>query len=233
MTMLRRLAVRLGLFAITGTLMALTVPGATAAVAGDTTLIEADSGSTVTVTVGQSIAVALPATYRPVTAAGTALTLLSSSGGFPTGQPLAATYLAVASGTADLRTLTDYPCLHSVPRCTVPQRQWIVHVIVVPATRTVTVTETDSRSTVSLHVGDTLVVSLAANYRPTTVSGPALTLLQTNGGFPGGQALLARYTAAQPGTVDVATITDAACLHTSPRCTIPQFSWIVHVAVTS
>jgi hypothetical protein len=129
--------------------------------------------------------------------------------------------------------LTDYPCLHSVPRCAVPQRQWTVHVTVVPAAATVTVTEADSRSPVGLRIGDTLVVSLPANYQPTRVTGPALTLLQTSGGFPTGQPLLARYAAAQPGTVDVATMTDAACLHTPPRCAIPQLQWIVHVTVTS
>jgi hypothetical protein len=119
-----------------------------------------------------------------------------------------------------------------VPRCTVPQRQWIVHVITVAAARTVTLTETDSRTAVSLRVGDTLVVSLPARYQPTKVTGPALTFQQSSGGFPTGQPLLARYAAAQPGTVDVTTMTDAACLHTPPYCAMPQLQWIVHVTVT-
>lgn len=243
MSTISGLAQRLATILLTGTLAVAT--GGTSAVAADTTLTEtsgiaadttlteASNGTTVTVAVGQSVAVALPANYDPITATGTALRLVSSSGGFPTGQPLAATYLAVAAGTADLRTRTDFACLHSVPRCAVPQRQWLVHVIVVPASRTVTVTEADTGRTLGLSVGDALVVSLASNYQPTRVTGPALAALQIDGGFPTGQPLLARYTAAQPGAVDVATMTDAACLHSVPRCTIPQLQWIVHVIVTS
>jgi hypothetical protein len=194
---------------------------------------ETSSESTVTVTVGQAIAVNLPAAYRPVTVTGFALTALSSSGGFPSGQPLSAAYLAVAPGNSDLRTLTDYPCLHNVPRCTVPQRQWIVHVIVVPATRTVMVTEAESRSALSLRVGDTLVVSLPHDYQPTRLTGPALIPTQSSGGFPTGQPMSASYLAAQPGSVDVITMTDAACLHAPRPCMIPQLLWIVHVTVTA
>jgi hypothetical protein len=233
MTAIRRLAVHLKVLAITGALVAVIVPAVSAAAAADTTLIETSSESTVTVTVGQAIAVNLPAAYRPVTVTGFALTALSSSGGFPSGQPLSAAYLAVAPGNSDLRTLTDYPCLHNVPRCTVPQRQWIVHVIVVPATRTVMVTEAESRSVLSLRVGDTLVVSLPHDYQPTRLTGPALILTQSSGGFPTGQPMSASYLAAQPGSVDVITMTDAACLHAPRPCMIPQLLWIVHVTVTA
>lgn len=222
---------RLGTLLIVG--LSLSIPGATPAIAAGTSLVESSSGTTVTVAVGQTIAVDLPASYVPITVTGPAVTAVSSSGGFPTGQPLAATFLAVAPGVLDLRTMTDYPCLHAVPRCTVPQRQWIVHVIVVPSTRTVTVTEADSGSTIGLRVGDTLIVSLGRDYRPTRHSGPALRLRAVSGGFPTGQPLLARYDAARPGVVDVNTLTDYACLHTTPTCGIPQRQWILHVNVTA
>ncbi|MET8160405.1 hypothetical protein ABZT47_28940 [Sphaerisporangium sp. NPDC005289] len=226
------LAARLGTLAVTGMLVVAQL-GASAAVAADTTLTEASDGTTVTVSVGQSVTVTLPASYDPITTSGAALTRTSGGGGFPTGRPLTATYLAGAAGTADLRTQTDYTCLHTVPRCTVPQRRWLVHVIVVPANPTTTVTEGDSERTVSLRVGDTLVVSLPRNYQPTKLTGPALSLRQLSGGFPTGQPLTATYSAAQPGTVDVVTMTDDPCLHTTPGCTIPQRQWIVHVLVTS
>lgn len=222
---------RLGTPLIVG--LSLSIPGATRAIAADTSLVESSSGTTVTVAVGQTIAVDLPARYIPITVTGTGVAVVSSSGGFPTGGPLAGTFLAVAPGALDLRTMTDYPCLHVVPRCAVPQRQWIVYVIVVPSTRTVTVTEADAGSTIGLRVGDTLVVSLGRDYRPTRLSGPALRLRQLSGGFPTGQPLLARYDAAQPGVVDVNTMTDYACLHTTPACGIPQRQWILHVNVTA
>ncbi|MFC4534846.1 hypothetical protein [Sphaerisporangium dianthi] len=225
-------AARLGALVVAGMLV-VTQLGASAAVAAGTTLTEASDGSTVTISVGQSVAVTLPAGYDPITTSGAALTQTSGSGGFPTGHPLAATYLAGTAGTADLRTQTDYACLHTVPRCTVPQRRWLVHVIVVPANQTTTVNEADSGRTVSMRVGDTLVVDLPRNYQPTRVSRPALTLRQLSGGFPTGRPLHATYDAAQPGTVDVVTMTDDPCLHTVPACTIPQRQWILHVTVTS
>jgi hypothetical protein len=222
---------RLGTLSIIG--LSLSIPGAKAAIAADTALVESSSGTTVSVTVGQTIAVDLPSSYVPITVTGAAVTAVSSSGGFPTGQPLTATLLAVAPGVLDLRTMTDYPCLHSVPRCAVPQRQWIVHVTVVSSAATVTVTETDSGSTIGLRVGDTLVVSLGRDYRPTRQSGPALQLRRLSGGFPTGQPLLARYRAVQPDEVDVNTMTDYACLHTTPACGLPQRQWILHVHVTA
>jgi hypothetical protein len=222
---------RVGTLLIVG--VSLSIPGATPAIAADISLVESASGITVTVAVGQTTAVDLPASYVPITVTGPAVTAVSSSGGFPTGQPLAAIFRAVAPGSLDLRAMTDYPCLHAVPRCTVPQRQWIVHVIVVPSTVTVTVTEADSGATIGLRVGDILVVSLGQDYRPTRHSGPALRLSRLSGGFPTGQPLLARYYAAQLGVVDVDTMTDYACLHTTPTCGIPQRQWILHVNVTA
>jgi len=224
---------RCGTLVLTGIVVALTAPGATPAIAADTTLVESQSGITATATVGDTITVNLPAAYRPVVATGTAMGAVSASGGYPTGQPLTAVYRAVAPGTADLLTMTDYPCLHAVPPCTVPQRQWIVHVVVVPAVRTVTVTEADSGSSVSLHVGDTLAVDLGRDYRPTKVTGPALVRQQSSGGYPTGQPLQDRYAAAQAGSVDVATLTDYRCLHTRPHCTVPQRQWSLHVIVAS
>lgn len=95
------------------------------------TLTESDNLTSITVHVGQTIAVQIGADYRPLTVGGTAVQQLSTAGGYPTGQPLLATLSAVAPGAADLTTVTDYACLHTVPRCARPQMLWTVHVDVV------------------------------------------------------------------------------------------------------
>ena len=97
--------------------------------AGSTiTVTERHNGTTVTMIVGQTLVVSLGKDYRPVRLTGTALTLVSTTGGYPTGQSLRATYRAVAPGTVDLRTMTDYPCLHTTPPCALPQLQWSLRV---------------------------------------------------------------------------------------------------------
>ena len=107
------------------------VPGATAVTR---TVTATDSQTTITLRVGDTLAVALGSDFDPPTVTGAVLTPLSISGGYPTGLPLAATYRVAARGTADVRTQTDYPCLHSVPRCARPVMVWVVHVNAVPAT---------------------------------------------------------------------------------------------------
>jgi hypothetical protein len=179
----------------------------------DVTATVADNGTTFTLYVGQTLAVSLPANYRPPVASGPALSAQSSSGGFPSG----------------------HPCLHTTPPCARPVAQWLVHVTVLPAAgRTVTVTQADNAGTVTLRTGDTLVVSLPAMYVPPTVA-PAgvLALAGSTGGYPAGQALLARYTAAAPGRADVSTVSDAACLHQPLPCPSPQVPWRLHVTVTA
>ncbi len=203
--------------------------------AGDVNVTEADSQTTITMLVGQTLGVSLPAAYRPITASGSALTAVSTSGGYPTGQPLAALYRAVSVGVVNLSTQTDDPCFYATPPCARPVRLWTVRVNVVnPNGHTVTVNETDNNRTVSLGLGDTLVVNLPSMYRPTTVT-PAGVLAQKGvaGGYPTGQPLVAQYVAVTwPGQADVSTVSDNTCLHQSPPCAIAQVSWKVHVVVT-
>lgn len=95
------------------------------------TVTQDDNGTTVVLLVGQTLVVSLDADFRPVTMSGTGLKQLSASGGYPTGNPLTAVYRAVAPGSADLDTVTDYPCLHTTPPCALPQMLWTVHVSVI------------------------------------------------------------------------------------------------------
>ncbi|MEV6798281.1 cellulose binding domain-containing protein [Micromonospora rifamycinica] len=205
----------------------------------DVTVQEPDNQRTVTLLVGQTLGVALAADYLPPTVTGGALSPLSASGGYPTGQPLVATFRAVTPGTADLTTRTDHACRYATPPCALPTVLWTVHVSVieVPPTgtgQTVVVTAPDNQRDLTLHVGDTLVVSLASNYLPPTVTPAGVVVArEVTGGYPTNQPLVARYLATGPGRVDVATITDNICRHAPTPCPSPQVRWVVHVTVTA
>jgi hypothetical protein len=213
-------------------------PSVTPSSSGDATVTDADAGRTVTLLVGQTLAVSLPANYRPATASGSALSQLSSSGGFPTGLPFAALYRAVAPGSVDLSSQTDYACLHATPPCAVPIALWVVHVRVVDGSnsggQTVTVTTADNGRALSLRVGDTLVVSLPSQYDPPpSNTGGVLVQRDVTGGYPTNQPLVAHYTAAVPGQADLTTNTDYPCNHDPTPCPGPIMRWTIHVTVTA
>lgn len=200
----------------------------------DVSVTQADDQSTITLVAGQTLGVSLGAEYLTPTLGGTALARLSTSGGYPTGLPLAALYRAQAPGSVDVITHSDYACLHTTPPCSVPIRRWIVHVTVVAAGQTVIVSAADNRGAVRLHVGDALVVSLASNYLVPTLSTAAVLVPgDSAGGYPTGQPLVARYVAAAAGTVEVSTRTDIACNHEPTPCPSPPVPWAVTVTVTA
>ncbi len=68
--------------------------------------------------------------WDPPLASGDALTQVGASGGYPSALPARAVFQAVRPGTAGLTSMTDAKCLHSSPRCSIPQRAWQVTVIV-------------------------------------------------------------------------------------------------------
>jgi len=105
-------------------------PSPTPTYIGSRTLVESDSGGTIKLKVGDLVKVSLPSEYDPATAQGSVLTRLSSSGGYPSGKPMEATFRAESTGRTDITSSTDYPCLHTQPMCGIAQRLWIVHVIV-------------------------------------------------------------------------------------------------------
>lgn len=203
----------------------------------DVTVTQADNQRTVTLFVGQTLGVALGPDFVTPVVSGPALARAATSGGYPTGQPLAASYRAVAAGSVDITSRTDYACLHASPPCALPTTLWTLHVNVVdvPDTgRTVTVSTADNLSTVNLRVGDTLVVSLPSAYLPPWVTaGGVIVQRDVAGGYPTGQPLLARYVAAAPGQTDVSTQTDAPCNHLPTPCPSPTVRWTAHIIVTS
>jgi hypothetical protein len=103
-------------------------PGPT--LTGGRTLTETDAGKTVVLAVGQSVDVSLGAEYRPPASSSDAVTRTASTGGYPSGRPVRATFRADKAGKADVSSYTDYACLHSVPSCALPQQLWVVHITV-------------------------------------------------------------------------------------------------------
>lgn len=87
--------------------------------------------TTVHLFAGQRLVVQLSqGTYDPPVSSSKVLVRRSSSGGYPTSQPVNAVFEAVARGTADVTASTDAACFHTQPRCMMPTRLWIVHVTV-------------------------------------------------------------------------------------------------------
>jgi hypothetical protein len=68
--------------------------------------------------------------YHVPKASGTALQLVSASGGYPTGRPAVAIFRSTSAGQAELTSETDAKCLHVAPRCMLDQQLWRVLVIV-------------------------------------------------------------------------------------------------------
>ncbi|WP_426512993.1 cellulose binding domain-containing protein [Dactylosporangium sp. McL0621] len=210
-------------------------PSSSSSSGADVTVALGDSTQRVTLLVGQTLGVSLPSRFTPTTVTGPALSPVSTSGGYPTGQPLAALYRAAAPGTVDVTSVSDDPCLHTSPPCTIPVQLWVVHVQVLSSGgQTVTVTTADNNHAVSLHVGDTLAVNLPNMYVPPRVS-PAgvLAARDVAGGYPTNQPLVAHYVATAPGQADVSSYTDYACNHDPTPCPAPIMTWVIHVTVTA
>ena len=105
-------------------------PSPTPTYTGSRTLVESDSGATIRLKVGDPITVSLPSEYDPPNAQSNVMTRVSSTGGYPTGKALEATFRADKVGRTDITSTTDYACLHAQPMCMIPQREWVVHVVV-------------------------------------------------------------------------------------------------------
>src|SRR5438034_2437688 len=86
-------------------------PSPTPTYTGSRTLVESDSGATIRLKVGEIVKVSLPSEYDSPIAQGNVMTRLSSTGGYPTGKPLEATFRAENAGRTDITSTTDYACL--------------------------------------------------------------------------------------------------------------------------
>jgi len=156
-----------------------------------------------------------------------AVTPITTAGDGGSGTP-SASATAIAGGTASASPATINPQPNSSsspePKPTVHPREGSLTVV----------TESDSGSTFHLRVGDRLEVKLPAEYT-TPAAHPAgvLTRTSSTGGYPSGDPLVAFFRADDAGNADVDSTTDAACLHATPQCMIPQRLWSIHVIVSS
>jgi hypothetical protein len=106
-------------------------PTASPTLTGLVTLTAADNGAVLDLRVGQQVRVVLSAAFMSwhlPGAAGAALRRVSASGGFPGHQPARAVFLAVEPGTVTLADMSDAACLHTHPKCMIPQELWQVTV---------------------------------------------------------------------------------------------------------
>jgi hypothetical protein len=95
-----------------------------------------------------------------------------------------------------------------------------------------TLTASDSGATIRLSVGESISLSLPAEYDPPISAGDALVRTATAGGYPTTQPLHTTFIAVRAGDADISSTTDYPCLYTTPPCMIVQRLWRVHVTVT-
>jgi hypothetical protein len=193
-----------------------------AAMQADYSVAEVDNGRTVNIRLGQTLAVSLPAAYELPALSGDVLTLLSSTGGAPTGRTLTALYRASAPGTVDLTS-----------------GGWTVHVVVAGvggtgSGQTFTVTAADNQRTINAHTGDIVVVYLADNYYvpPTATPSSVIELTSISGGYPSTEPLRAVYILLGTGEATIATYSDIACNHVPTPCPSPSVRWTLHITVS-
>jgi hypothetical protein len=96
--------------------------------------------------------------------------------------------------------------------------------------------EDDSGRTIRVSVGDVVKVRLPGGasggyHRPRTSDRDVVRRTSASGGYPSGDDARGTFHARQPGTADLTSHTDYACLHTQPRCLPPQREWSVRVVV--
>jgi hypothetical protein len=102
------------------------------AVGGTVTVTDDSNDSTVHLRIGEHLRVRLSSgTWDPpVSSADSVVVRRTSSGGYPSDQPVDAMFEGVGKGTADVTAQSDAACFHSQPRCLMASRQWQVHVVV-------------------------------------------------------------------------------------------------------
>jgi hypothetical protein len=95
-----------------------------------------------------------------------------------------------------------------------------------------TLTVSDSGATIRLSVGESISVSLPAEYDPPIATGDALVRTATAGGYPTTQPVHTTFIAVRAGDADISSTTDYPCLYATPPCLIAQRLWRIHVTVT-
>lgn len=160
--------------------------------------------------------------------------------------------LSTTDGT-QVTSTTDEQCLHAAPACAQPSQAWSVTVVVSSsppptsnsdfacaraarpdASPGVTVLdESSDGSTVTVAPGDAVLVAFAScgsgfDLLPAT-GGGTLFRYRARGADSGPASAVFR--AVRTGTTTLRSTSDAACLHSTPTCAIPNKLWQVTVRV--
>jgi hypothetical protein len=98
------------------------------------------------------------------------------------------------------------------------------------------VDQSDDGAAVALRIGQHLVLTLAGSWTPPRAApapGALGSPLRTDAshGYPNPSPATAQFSAVGIGTVQIDAVTDAACLHTRPRCLMAQRTFTVTVHV--
>jgi hypothetical protein len=100
-----------------------------------------------------------------------------------------------------------------------------------------TLTTADNGAPVRLRRGQQVRVELGSqglfSWHIPAVTGAAVTMVSSDGGYPGRLAARAAFLAVQPGSATLTALDDTACLHAQPACEPAQHTWQVTVIVTS
>jgi hypothetical protein len=93
------------------------VPTPAPTLVSPTVLTQQPYGAVVKLKVGEQVLLEPGIDWVRPTITGVGLRMVAVSGGYPSRQPLKATLLAVAAGTAHIDDYTDAACFHETPRC--------------------------------------------------------------------------------------------------------------------
>jgi hypothetical protein len=131
------------------------------------------------------------------------------------------------SGTARPGSNAVAPPLSTVPRSS-PSAS-------VASALTINLTAADSGRTITVATGSVVNIDLApdtGSYDPPSVDHPAV-LRETahHGGYPATSDAVATFAAIADGSATITSLTDLACLHTTPRCLPPQREFRVTLVV--
>jgi hypothetical protein len=148
------------------------------------------------------------------------------STGTESAEAAGATALA-RSGTARPGSNAVAPPLSTVPRSS-PSAS-------VASALTINLTAADSGRTITVVAGTVVNIDLApdtGSYDPPSVDHPAV-LQETahHGGYPATSDAVATFAAIADGSATITSLTDLACLHTTPRCLPPQREFRVTLVV--
>jgi hypothetical protein len=117
-----------------GTAVNTPTPNSVPPVGPTVTVDNSDDGTTVHLTVGQTMHVHLEPqgsmNWDPPQSSSSVMKLDGSKGGYPTSQPLDAELTAQSAGSATVSAQSDIACHHTNPQCMIAARDWSVTVVV-------------------------------------------------------------------------------------------------------